>query len=228
VNLYFLVEGVTERKLYPSWLRQLLPNFQRVNSYNQVTQKTYYLISGGGYPGLLDSTLPNAIGEVVDSGKYNYLVVVLNADEVTALERRNEVEDRLRPYDLGQCQAYVVVQNHCLESWLLSNRIVYSRRPTELDLRNCIVFYDVFNDDPELMAKPSEFLGSIAQYHYHYLQAMLRARQIRYTKNNPRDTAEPYYLQQLQDRVAHTPTHLHTFQAFLAFCDQVRQEATTD
>jgi hypothetical protein len=84
------------------------------------------------------------------------------------------------------------------------------------------------NDDPELMTKPSVFSESIAKYHLNYLQIMLRARNIFYTKNYPRDTAEPYYLQQLQERIAQTPTHLHTFQAFLEFCDQVQQEASSD
>ena len=224
MNLYFLVEGKTERKLYPAWLSVLLPNFQRVNIAAQATQQTYYLISSNGYPGLLDVTLPDAIDDILDVNRYDYLVIVLDADEVSVSERRQEVEKRLASYTLGRCRPHIVVQNCCLESWLLGNRTVFSRQPANPDLRDCVTFYDVYNDDPELMLKPTPFTGSIAAYHFKYLQLMLKARRIQYNKKDPRDTAEPYYLQQLQERVAQTPTHLHTLQSFLAFCRQVEQE----
>lgn len=37
MNIYFLVEGKrTERKVYPAWLAYLLPELQRVQSYDEV------------------------------------------------------------------------------------------------------------------------------------------------------------------------------------------------
>lgn len=57
MNLYFLVEGVTERKLYPKWINYLLPSLTRVFSPDEAEQNNYYLISGGGFPSLLDEIL---------------------------------------------------------------------------------------------------------------------------------------------------------------------------
>jgi hypothetical protein len=42
VNLYFLVEGTTERKIYPKWLETLLPNYTRVYSPRDAAEP-YYL-----------------------------------------------------------------------------------------------------------------------------------------------------------------------------------------
>jgi hypothetical protein len=32
MNLYFIVEGVTESKVYPSWLSYLLPELERIRN----------------------------------------------------------------------------------------------------------------------------------------------------------------------------------------------------
>lgn len=62
MNLYFLVEGRrTEAKVYPKWLSHLLPHFSRVERFNEVDDKNYFLISGEGNPSILDVHLPNAI-----------------------------------------------------------------------------------------------------------------------------------------------------------------------
>ncbi len=36
MNLYFIVEGKTEQKVYPSWLSYLLPELQRVKNPSKV------------------------------------------------------------------------------------------------------------------------------------------------------------------------------------------------
>ncbi len=92
MNLYFLVEGRrTEARLYPRWLSYLLPHFSRVEYPDEASNNTFFLISGEGYPRLLDVQLPHAIQDVNDVGRYDYLIVCLDADEATVAERTAEV-----------------------------------------------------------------------------------------------------------------------------------------
>ena len=106
----------------------------------------------------------------------------------------------------------------------MGNRKIFSRYPTTPELLDCIRFYNVFRENPEEMTKPDIFKETNAKFHYVYLKLMLAERNIRYTKEYPRDTAEPYYLVQLQERIEQTPQHLNSFQTFLDFCSQVNQQ----
>jgi hypothetical protein len=47
MNLYFIVEGVTESIVYPDWLSHLLPELHRVKVASKVQSNNYYLITGG-------------------------------------------------------------------------------------------------------------------------------------------------------------------------------------
>lgn len=223
MNLYFLVEGRNcERKLYPKWLTHLLPSYSQVEQYQAATENSYYLISGQGYPRLLDVTLPNAVEEVVTSTLYDYLVVVLDADDATVEMRIAEVEARLADVDLGSCKLKIIVQNCCIESWFLGNRNVFQRQPQDTNLSQYIRFYNVKDDDPELMGKPSYVQASKAAFHKRYLKLMLAERNIRYTEKSPSDVGELHYLSALQTRVTDEPTHLQTFQTLLDFCHELR------
>lgn len=64
MNLYFMVEGITERKVYPQWISYLLPHLSRVNQASDARENNYYLISGGGFPSILNDHLANSIEEV--------------------------------------------------------------------------------------------------------------------------------------------------------------------
>ncbi len=220
MNLYFLVEGVTERKVYPAWLKVLLPSHQRVNVASEAVSKNYYLISGGGFPHLLDRTLADSVDEIEASGKYNYLVVVLDSDENSVIETKNEVTEYIEPYTskLGNCVVKVIVQNCCIESWLLGNRRIFSRQPQSEELRRCVACFDVFNDDPEQMDKPANYNSPKVAYHLRYLKAVFRERQTSYTKTRPKDATKKYYLNALLERCEQRPTHLYSLQDFVGFC----------
>jgi len=75
------------------------------------------------------------------------------------------------------------------------------------------------------MDKVNKFSGTVSQYHFYYLKHLLRSRNIRYRKDNPQDTAEPYYLQALQRRILQTPTHLRSLQNFLNLCDTIHNQS---
>lgn len=74
MNLYFLVEGLTEKKVYPKWLSYLLPTFTRVDIPEDASQNNYYLISGGGFPSLLDNHLRSSLDDIEYSGNYDFLI----------------------------------------------------------------------------------------------------------------------------------------------------------
>ena len=225
MNLYFLVEGVTERKIYPRWLEYLLPSLTRIFSPDEAGENSYYLISGGGFPSLLDSHLTNSVRDITDSGNYDYFIIALDADDIAVHDKIEEVTARIahESMSLGRCELKVVVQNRCIETWLLGNRIVFSRNPTTEALIQCIRFYNVFDNDPELMFKPVAFEESVASFHYEYLRLMLTERNIRYSKKYPKDTLEPYYIEQLKNRLRQTSEHLNSLQDFFDFCTSVRQ-----
>jgi hypothetical protein len=54
MNLYFLAEGRrSESTVYPKWLKYLLPQYSRVNQYDEVNRNNYFFIDGGGYPSII-------------------------------------------------------------------------------------------------------------------------------------------------------------------------------
>ena len=221
MNLYFLVEGRrSEFKVYPKWLEYLLPHLKRVQSFDAAEKDNYYLISGGGYPSIYHH-LRNAIKEINSTKKYDYLILCLDADESTAAERIQDINNYLENKNLKitNCGFKIIVQNRCLETWFLGNRVVYPRQPNSETFREYAKFYNVSVDDPELMGLYKNF-ASISLFHYSYLKEMLAERGIRYTKSIPRAVTDPPYIEQLIARVEETD-HLKTLKDFFDFCHSI-------
>lgn len=224
MNLYFLVEGRrSEMKIYPSWLEYLLPNFKRVYNYNEVQENNYYLISAEGYPSIIYDSLPSAIEEIQDQQNYDYLILCLDSDEVTITERKQEINDYLSENQnlknaLGKTQLKIIVQNRCIETWLLGNRKIYTRNPQDKDLLDYTRYYNVADDDPEKMGKYNS--NTHAAFHEKYLKALFKAKNMKYSKEMPRDAQEGYYLEELQRRVTETE-HLSTLKEFIDFCQMI-------
>ncbi len=223
MNIYFLVEGKrTEKKVYPRWLSHLLPDFKQVGRFDEVVERNYFLFSSGGYPSILDD-IPNAVEEINTSGKYAYLAVCLDADEVEVQERKDEIDRLFQPGSIKMnAGLMILVQNRCFETWFLGNRKVYSRNPQDETFKRYCKFYNVSKDDPESMPGFPGF-NSFAQFHEDYLKRMLREKGIRYTKRNPGNVGEPSYIEALQKRVDDSPGHLKTLQEFFSFCENLRR-----
>jgi hypothetical protein len=113
MNLYFLVEGKTESKLYPKWIKHLIPNLSRISVPSDADKNNYFLISGGGFPHLLHRHLPDSIDDVNSSGNYDYLVLCLDADEQTVSERLEEVNQFIHHESLilANSELKIIVQN---------------------------------------------------------------------------------------------------------------------
>ncbi|WP_293124511.1 hypothetical protein [Microcoleus sp. bin38.metabat.b11b12b14.051] len=225
MNLYFLVEGMqSERKVYPAWLSHLLPELTQVHSYDEVKEKNYYLISGEGYPSLYDFIGPS-VEEINLSGKYNYFVVCLDAEENTVAERHAEIYNFLarQKLVLKNTEFVLIVQNRCLETWLLGNRKIYSKQPQNQPLLDYTKYYDVSVDCPETMGKYREF-NTHAQFHGAYLKALFEAKNTTYSKKRPADVLKSFYLENLLKRIEEKPQQLTTFRHFVNFCKIVQSK----
>ncbi|BAZ14439.1 hypothetical protein NIES4071_62830 [Calothrix sp. NIES-4071] len=229
MNIYFIVEGKrTERKVYPAWLAHLMPELQRVSNYNEVNKNNYYLFSAEGYPSIIYEHLPNSIADVVENGKYDYLVVCLDAEENTVDAVKQEIYDFIRneKISLGLTQLVIIIQNRCIETWFLGNKRIYSRQPQSQPLLDYTRYYNVAANCPELMGKYNNF-NTHAQFHEAYLKELFRAKNMNYSKNNPGDVLKLYYLEQLLVRVNANEHHLPTFQDFVKFCNLIKPKLNT-
>ncbi len=228
MNVYFLVEGKqTERKVYPSWLSHLLPQFSKVDRHDLAVDNHYYLISGEGYPSLLHH-LRDAIVNVNRSQAFRYLVVCLDADEATVEDRVREIEDYVsrEHLELANCKLEIVVQNRTFETWFLGNKRIVSAAGIQSQvLRKYVGFYDVRSDDPERMGIHPDF-RTHAAFHADYLREAFAEKGLRYTKTNPGHVCEIPFLEQFQSRVETNADHLTSFQSLLALCRRISSEVT--
>jgi hypothetical protein len=150
MNLYFLLEGRrTEFQVYPEWLRFLLPDLRRIYRPAAAEKNNYYMISGMGYPSLLNY-LKTSADEVNEIGKYDYLVICVDAEEETIAHRVWEIWNFVEKNNVKiSCKLKILVQNHCIETWFLGNRHIFTRNPNSKILSEYIKYYNVEHQDPE-------------------------------------------------------------------------------
>jgi hypothetical protein len=70
-----------------------MPHLSRINSPGEAQNNHYYLISGGGFPSLLDNHLADSIADINACGNYDWLILALDADFLSISERMKEVYD---------------------------------------------------------------------------------------------------------------------------------------
>ena len=229
MNIYFLLEGrSTEKKIYESWLKYLLPELTKVQHYYQANYNNYCLVSANGYPSIIHDYIPDAIEKIKETDKYNYLVICIDAEEETAVSKKQEIENFISQKDLrlklGKVKLISIIQNRCIETWLLGNRkMFHSRQPLEKSLSDYAKYYDVSVKDPELMGNYSQDYNH-AQFHCSYLKEIFKAKKISYTKKNPGEAKNKSYLDELTKRFRLEPEHLQTFQDFIEFCQMIKKE----
>jgi len=215
VNLYFLLEGKrTEPKIYPKWLSHLLPNYSQVFSLNDIKHNNYYIISGKGYPSILNH-IQNSIMDFKKYRNIDYLIISVDCDEDTPDKRYLTITDIINGFidGIDKEKIQIILQNRCIETWLLGNKKIFVHNPQDNDLKKYISHYNVEYNDPEKMEKYISF-NTTSQFHLAYLKKLLNEKNITYTKTDPSDTTEEYYLKQLIKRVRKT-NHLKSFSSFL-------------
>lgn len=223
MNLYFIVEGRrTEKKVYPEWLNFLIPELQRVNWAFEATLNNYFLFNGNGFPALLHNHLKKSIEEINELRRFNYLILVLDVDETTVEFRINEVNNFIKENNLQliDCELVIIPQDKCIETWFLGNKTIFKSNPQNLKLRDFVRFYNVKENDPELMPIFEGF-NTHSQFHADYCTEFLRERNIRYSKNNPNGVVEELFLNRLIERTKES-NHIKSFKTFVDFCSELR------
>lgn len=225
MKLYLLVEGKSELKIYPGWFSLLLPAFSKLDKFDDKSENGYFIISGLGYPHLLDEVLVNSVKDIKASNDYDFLVLVLDADECSSEERLKEVSNFIKKnrIKMGRVKLVVIIQNRCIETWLLGNTTFVKKLPSTQTMKEYKRFFDVRTQDPEEMGKLPEF-NTHSQFHYDYLRETFKERNLSYSKSNPKEVVKKTYLNQLKSRVAKYPLHLSSFQTFLDFCRDVNSD----
>ncbi|HLO87896.1 MAG TPA: hypothetical protein VK203_23205 [Nostocaceae cyanobacterium] len=221
MNIYFLVEGDAEAKVYPFWLSYRLPQLKRVKNYEDVDKNNYYIFNAKGQPSIIHKHLPNAIQDIHANGKYDCLVMCLDAEEVTINDKKKEAYKYLTSnnIDLGNLQFVIIVQNRCFDTWCLGNRKIYPLNPQVNPLLDYTLYYNVSINCPELLGKLH--FNTHAQFHKAYLREIFKANNLKHYKI-PDEVKKQEFLEQIEARVQSESTHLPTFQAFIQFCNMIK------
>ena len=224
MNIYFLVEGDAEKKVYPAWLKYLVPELQSVKFFHEVDNNNYYLFNAKGNDSLIKKHLPNAIADIQDNGKYNFFVICIDAEDVGVDYKKQEIYSCLNSQciDLGNTKLIIIIQNPCIETWCLGNRKIYSPNPQNSPLREYTSYYNVSENCPELMGNYHQN-NTHAQFHKHYLKEIFKAKGVSDSKQIS-TVSEQFYLNELIKRVKNETEHLPTFQTFIQFCNMIKSK----
>lgn len=221
MNLYFLVEGQTEARVYPQWLHRLAPFYTQVRHARQARRNNFFVFNARGYPSIIKKHLPLAIDEVNDLGNFHYLILCFDADEESIARREHFLFDFLDQENkrLSRARLVVVVQNCCIETWFLGNRKLFTPRPRDPLLALYRDFYDVHERDPERMGR---FYGATTRQYFHqdYFKLLAREHGLHYRKGNPSMVEHAEYLRELLARHRETG-QMESFGHFLAFCESL-------
>ena len=232
MNLYIIVEGEqTEMKVYLEWLHFLAPQLEKVDDAWSIKSDSdsYYLFSAGGIPSIFKH-VSNAMADINDinassDAKYDFLVVCIDVEE----ESREYIEEKIN----GQLEkdkrklddnTKLMIFEHkiCMESWFLGNRKILKDNPQNPLMLKYLRFYNVKNDDPELMDNiDSEEFATKAQFHFQYLRCVMQERNIRYSKNNPKEVCNLKYLEELINRFNKTG-HISSFGRWYKFITSLK------
>ena len=211
MNLYIIVEGVAEKKIFPSWIKILRPELKQVFTVSQVINNNYLLISGNGFPSYYDH-IENAIDTINSTKKFNKLIISIDSEEQTKMEKYEEVSNFLLK---NSCKSdiHIIVQHFCLETWLLGNRKVGPRNPKTKELRVYKQYFDVLINDPELLPGfPEENLNR-SQFAFLYLKKMLKEKRMNYTKASPKVVCHKRYFDEINSRLQ--SSHIESLRSFL-------------
>lgn len=223
MNLYFLLEDEKSfLKTLPLWFEYMDFKYCRVADIKEVRENNYVLQSGQGVTQLVTRVLFDTIDTILlNPGKIDMLVVILDAEELEADARKQQVNEQInRRYERGKIDfdIEVFVCNRCFETWLLGCCGLYPTNypDPQSDFYKYYIHYNVEKDDPEKMKTPEGDKGTTAKYHFHYLHELLRYRNIRYSKNNPKNVATERYFKGIVERIEKTE-HLNSFKTFYHF-----------
>lgn len=228
MNFYFLLEDEKSfLKVLPKWLEYIDFGYKRVADIQEIQENNYILQSGQGVTQSVTKALFDTIDTIIlNPGKIDKLVVILDAEEMEVDKRKQEVIDKINNHYNNRKMEFdiiILVCNRCFETWLLGCKGLYPKETVERDS----FFYPYYNHynieecNPEAMLAPEMVDETTAKYHFHYLHELLRYKKIRYSKSNPKNIATSEYFNGIVERINSTKD-LQTFKEFYDFIFSVK------
>ncbi|MGF6906966.1 hypothetical protein [Fusobacterium sp. PH5-44] len=209
MGFYMIVEGKTEKKVYSKWLKILLPHYKEVKCPYKIENNGFYILNAEGYPKIL-KVAKDSLSDICDNLQISKLFICLDSDDEKMEKRKDEIKRLVKNYKID---TRIIVQNICIESWLLGNKKLMSKSPDK-PLSILKTYYDVSKDDPELMQKPKNHPLTTAGYHESYLTTMLKEKHLNYSKRSPECCCKKSYLDNLIKRYVETK-HISSFGVFM-------------
>ena len=149
MNYYIIVEGITEKKIYKSWIPILNPLLKSVDFVDNLKDNNFFIMSGGGYPAYLD-LIDGAIDTINSINSINRLIIAVDSEDNTKEAKKTEIDDILANKTCS-CEVHVIIQHFCIEAWGLGNIKIGPRNPSTQIVKDYKLLYNVLTEDPELL-----------------------------------------------------------------------------
>lgn len=214
MNIYLVVEGLGEKKVYPKWIRIVNPKLRCVNEITAVHKNHVYIVSGGGYPSYFQ-VIEDAVEDVSINASFDRLVVAVDSEELSYHEKRKEIASFIDGLK-ANVDYHMIIQHFCLETWALGNRVIVQRQPKTTRVRQYRAFYDVLTEDPAALPSFEAEELTRAQFAERYLRSLLneKYRNLSYSKRNPKALFDQNYFKRIKSRFMETG-HIASFEEFL-------------
>lgn len=213
MNILFIVEGKrSEKKLYKNWIPYLCSSLNYVLSISELNDNNFTIITGGGYPNYF-RRIKEVFMDIKDLNSLNYVLICIDSEDLSFSEKQgqmwNFIEKECPRID---CEIKVIVQNHCIETWLMGNKRINISSTSNKELQSYGDFHNVNILDPEDLTSIDE--RSIGRFTFDYLKLMLREKGLSYSKNNIKHVGNKGYFNQLVKRYQNDG-HISSFGYFL-------------
>lgn len=199
MNILFVVEGKrTEKKLYKKWVKYIQPGLEFVPGITDLTGNKFTIVSGGGFPGYYQ-VIKNSILDTDRLNNIDCLFICIDSEELSFSEKLNQLEEFIKKEcpPVGS-SLVLIIQNHCIETWLMGNRRINISSAQNQELCKYRDFYNVNTSDPENLVSIDN--RTIAQFTLDYLVSMLREKGLSYSKSNVSAVSNKSYFKQLVKR----------------------------
>jgi len=214
VNIYLVVEGVSESKVYPEWIKQVNSDLARVSYIDEVVENNFLLVGGGGYPYIFQ-LIDDAIEDTNNNLQFDRLVIALDSEDIDMEVRYQEIDAYIQS-KAPRVEVKVIIQHFCFETWALGNIKIGPKNPSNVDLKAYKEIHNIITQDPQELPKLESENLNRAQFAFKYLKLAIRDKgnHITYSKNKPDVVFHPKYFNALKDRLESTG-HISSFSSFL-------------
>jgi hypothetical protein len=155
-----------------------------------------------------------AIEDVNNLGNVDRLVICIDSEEMSYNEKYDEISEHIRS---KKCIAEIkiVIQFFCFETWALGNRKIVPHKPKTEIVKKYKEYFDVSDNDPELLPGYSPENLNRAQFSEKYLKKLLNDKgNLTYNKGNPKYVKHHVFYEEVKKRHLETK-HIMSFKFFL-------------